>query len=371
MDLNYRITSDYSTINPPVYNKILNLYNTILIPKNLCNINVNIGDKIYITNLTTQKKYSQTVVIDCGNINLGYEDYYYFYIANGVTLKQDVKYSLTIDNVVLPLSLSINQRSTAKLIIGLLVLSDNYKYEFDGHNSAIINMYNKNYKISIADICNKFNYYVANKNTTIIKILDNSNFRTIQEINTITPQTDKFIRPLFNHNFPLGSLIIHILGVSDTIEYQICVNNNIYLVNNNKITIQNLESGQYSIKIIDKNGPVLINTLNNNAWNKDFFEIYIPEIKNSINTATTTNIRSLPVFYTKTTPKPGLSNIMINLPYNQPVEIIGPNNFYYKSDNGYFYLNNIQSGSYTIKQNNQSHTYNVHTNDTTYINGLI
>ena len=112
---------------------------------------------------------------------------------------------------------------------------------------------------------------------------------------------------------------------------------------------------------------MLINKLNKDDWNKDYFDIFIPLIDNK-----TTNYRisSLPSFYTKTTPKPGLCNLMINLTYSKPVEVMGPNNFYYRSNIGYFNLNNIQDGQYTIIQNNKKNIFNIFTNDTTYINNL-
>lgn len=367
IDLNFTINSDYSKLNPPQFSKILNLYNTILVPQILNNdIKVNIGDTITIIDHTTNKKYSQTVVIDCGFVDLAYKSYYFFHIANGLTLNSNNSYSVQIQNNTIPLSTNIDNSSSAKLIIGLLILSDNHKYKFNKKYDSILNINNINYKVSILDILNKFNYYIANKNTTIIKILDHKNYNILQQINNnIT--IDKYIRPLFNYNFPLGSINIDILGVSDPVEYQIYLNNKTHIVNSKKITIQNLESGQYSIRIIDKDGPVTINKLNNNYYNNNIFNFYIPEHQYLINNYSN-NLLKKP--FNDIKPIKGLCNLMINLSYNKPIEIIGPDNFYYSSDTDYFSLNNIKSGEYTIIQDNKSKKVNIHMNNTTYINGL-
>lgn len=369
INVDFSIKGDYTKLNPPIFYEIMNLHNTILIPKNLLsNFSINIGDQILIMDQTTNKKYTQTVVIDCGDINLGYQNYYYFYIANGLKIKNGHSYSIVLNDITIPLSLTMNMQSSAKLIIGLLILSDNYKYEFNLKENIILNIDTKQYKLSIIDILNKFNYYVANKNTTIVNILDNKNFNNIQAINTNSIYTNKFIRPLYRQNFPLGSISIDIDGVSDNIEYQIYLNNSGYLVNSKKITIQNLQSGQYSIKIIDRNGPVLITKLNNNSWNKDYFDINIPQIQPNI--IDKYNIAQLPQFYEKTQPKPGFGNLMINLDSTTPIQITGPNNFIYNSNTGYVVLNDMISGDYIIKQQNLIKTARVHTNDTTYVHHI-
>lgn len=371
INIDYSITNDYSKLNPPNFIKILDIYNTIIIPVSLLDsFNINVGDSIQIVDHANKNyKITQKVILEYGKINLGFQDYYYFYIGNGISISDtNSKYSLIFNNQIFPLSLKFNNPNSVKLLIGLLVLPDNYSYTIYKQQNHIINIDGKDHKIYVADYINKLNYFVANKNTTLVKVLSPINSQILQYLNNSNLNISKYIRPLCNSNFPLGSLKLNITnkGVFYPIEYQICVNNNKYLVNSNIITIQNLEAGQYTIRIIDRTGSLNIDQINNEIWNKETFDIIIPQAEYN----TDYRIKTLPTLYRKTQPINGFANLMINLSYNDPVEIFGPNNFYYKSNIGYFGIDNILGGNYSIKQNNITKDFMIFTNDTTYINGL-
>lgn len=371
IDIDYSITSDYSKLNPPSFVKILDLYNTIIIPVSLLDsFNINVGDSIQIIDHNNKDyKITQKVILEHGMVSLGFQDYYYFYIGNGISVSDtNSKYSLIFNNHTFPLSLRFDNPDTVKLIMGLLVLPDNYSHTIYREQNHIINIDGKDYKIYVDDYINKLNYFVANKITSLIKVLSPTNYRALQHLNNSNNNISKYIRPLCNSNFPLGSVKLNITnkGVLYPIEYQVCVNNNKYLVNSNTITIQNLEAGQYTIRIIDRNGSLSIHQINNQILDKEIFDITIPQVEYT----TDYRIGTLPVLYKKSQPINGLANIMINLSYNDPVEIFGPNNFYHKSNIGYFGINNINGGNYTIKQNNTIKDFMIFTNDTTYINGL-
>lgn len=372
INIDYTITADYSSNYLPSYIPILDIYNTVLIPiEFLENLEINIGDTIGIVNSTTNQKYTQTIVIEYSKIILNYQEYYYFYIGNGLFIDDhNQNFILQLNDHTFPLSLKLANPHICKLIKGLLVLPDNYSHTIYKQTNHLMNIDNNEYKVYVIDLINKFNYFLANKSTTLIKILHETNYEVLQNINTSNQYVTSYIRPLCNPNFPLGSLSIQISnnnGVFYPIEYELCVNNNKYLVNDYNIKLQNLQAGQYSIKIIDKSGLLNINRLNNQDWNTDSFNILIPSVNNNNNEYRT---MSLPSLYKKTKPQPGLCNIMINLMYSEPVEIFGPNNFYYKSEIGYFGINNINSGYYTIQQKDQSKQYLIFANDTTYINEL-
>ena len=230
----------------------------------------------------------------------------------------------------------------------------------------IINIDNTENKVKIINLYNKYNYYAANKHTTILDILDNDNFNILSLINNGAYKT-KYIRPLYNTRFPLGSLSLSINnsgGVFNT-EYKIFINNKSYLIKNNLINIKNLASGRYSIKIIDRNGILRINNLNGQPLDQDMFELLIPEVRSQDYSKNSKG--TLPPLRQKTKPKKGLCNIMINLEHNQPIEIFGPNNFYQKHKSGYKILNDVADGSYTILQNDHKFATKANPNDTTYV----
>ena len=370
IDIDYQVRSDYTAIDPPKFVSILNLYNLILIPindKNNALCNFSISDEIKIYNKNTNKYYYQKVVLSCGYIKLSNTEYYYFYIGNGISSPPD-QLVLQHNGQNYDMSTSLDQSANIKLLKGLLVLSDNFSYMFNTNDQAIINISDKQSLVKITKIENKYNFYKANTNSTILHILDESNFNLLYNINN-PYSTNVLIRPLCYLNSPLGGFKISIkddIGVSnDEFKYKIFINNKGYFINN-VLDIKNLAGGSYSIKIIDKIGLIQIGNLNGQLVNSDSFKINIPTVKDEYKILE----HKLPHLHKRLEPNTGQSNVMINLPYNKPFEIFGPNNFYRQYKYGHQAIYNVSGGEYIVKSENMTKNFFIIKNTNNYISSL-
>jgi hypothetical protein len=363
ISVEYTTTKDYSINHPPQFIPSLNIYNTLLLSSNLYNI----SDSVKIINETTGQIIEQIIGIDTDKIILADTEYYYYYIVNGIKRTYNTKYSILIGDTKTPLSTSLYSAHSPKLIMGSIILPDDYSSIFTRYSDGIINISNNNLKIKIYDIFNRYNHYVANTTTSTLQVLHNDNLDTLQKLNDID-LSQSYIRPLFNTYFPLGSISLVLKpenGVSNSeISYQLMLNNKSYLVNSNTIEIKNLVSGTYSIKIIDRNGPLQVYKVNNNILDSDIFTI---DIHSQDNRISATGSLLLPL--NKTKPNKGLSNIMINLDSSLPIEIYG-NNFYSQSDIGILQLYNVIPGLYRVIQNSVIYTVKAHPNNTAYVGNL-
>lgn len=373
VDIIYSTTQDYSYQNKPQFVPVLNLYNTVLIPRieqfnKLFNITV--SDKLLFKDTINNRQLIQSVVLDKGNIKLNNIEYLYFYIGNGI--RGNSEYILEYESEIYHLSHSFSNLHDIKLLNGLLVLDDNFSYMFNDQLSSIVRINEENLSCAIKKVDNRFSYYKLNTNNTLLYILDNSNLNLLYAINQ--PYINNIlIRPLYNSKFPLGSARIKIIdsnGVTNNEpKYKIFLssqNNNDSLFVNDVLNIKNLSSGSYTIKIIDKNGPVLIRNINGIESNLDSFVIDILPVKDSYS-----NIQhKLPKPHYKKQPDQGLANIMINLPYNENFEIFGPNNYYKNFNNGHQALYNMKDGLYTIKTQNTSKQFEIFKNNNNYISDL-
>lgn len=361
ISIDYSFMNDYTGLNPPVFLQVMRLYNLILLPIiDDKTYNIKISDNIKILDKTTDSILRQKVVFSTGQIQLDSQNYFYFYIANGIPY-QDHEYALVLDNTNIDLQTHTNINS-AKLLIGSLILSDNYSYMFDTNIPLLANIDNHYIKFNINQIINKYNFYQGLTNNTILFILDANNFEILSRINTLNHSI--LIRPLYYKDFPLGSLSINISnysGVSNNeiSEFKIFINNKSYYINSNSLNIKNLASNKYTIKIIDRLGLLDIDYLNGQLLNKDEFTISIPLIKDSYKL----DKIALPIPRDYKQPSAERANLMINLDHNQPFELLGPNNFYKQYSSGYQSLYNIDSGNYIIKYNDRLQSFYVPPNE--------
>jgi hypothetical protein len=360
IDINFTTKPDYSALNPPKFVKCLRLYNTVLIPKEKIINLISPGDTIQF--LINNKPIKQKAALDCGFINLYDQEYYFFYIVPGFEIdKIDKKYQIIVDNQNLPLKTYIDPTYSAKIINGLLILENNYNYLFNHTNYSIVSNTTKNIFTTITKKQNKYNYYMANNNNTILHILDDININTLYEINNTF--NDILIKPIFNIGFPLGKAIINSEGVSYS---RLKFGTNIHNFRKN-ITVDYLPKGKYNISVLDTNNkPLIIRKLNGIDFEKDNFDIEIGSVIHG-----TEKISSIETGYHLDKPIKNLSNLLINIyPYNTKFKIFGPNNFFKQFETGYQKLTNIHSGNYKIEYSNKQHTIFVIKNDNNYFSNI-
>lgn len=350
ISLDFNTTKDESLLNPPQYIQLNKIYNLIIIPytEEFNNIfNIKPSDTILINN-----KYHK-VALSSGIIILDDQKYFYFYIAPGFQYQFKSEYLIHINNTTYKLDTYFSTKYSPKILYGLLILSQNLLYLFDSQKTIMVSDGTKSYETNLISKFNKYNFYMGNKNTTILNILNSYNIKTLKLINQ-EYQKEIFIRPLYNPNFPLGSVTLNFKGVNN-----ICglsIESDKYskklLIDPKQIfTIDNLSFGQYSINLFTKD-KLLFNQ-----------QITIDKIDN-------TNIlskSSLINFYIKQNPLPNKANLLINLPSHQNFEITGPDNFYKKFNSGYQYLQNIEEGYYTIITKKFNKMLYVVKNDNNYL----
>lgn len=344
IEFNYTTTSDSSVLDPPKYIKLDKIYNLILIPDN---IKISPSDSILINDRPHK------VALESGNIDFNNQKYTYLYIAPGFTYQYRSKYNVTINNIKYDLETAFSNKYNPKILYGLLILPDNFLYLFKDQRHITISDGLSSYKTKLINCINKYNFYMGQKNNTLLNILDSSNISSLQHINQ-EYQDSIFIRPLYNPNFPLGSITFDIKGVNNYCGLSIVSDNynqKILIDPNKSFTIDNLSFGNYSINLFNKD-TILYST--NITINKPI-------------TMNTPNRSSLSNFYHKKQPKKNLANLLINLPQHESFEIKGPNNFYRKFNNGYQYLQNILEGYYTITGSSYTKTLYVIKNDNNYI----
>lgn len=361
IDIEYISTKDYSVLNTNKFLKIDKIQNLILIPNIIEN---NSFFNIKPTDIVSINNTKQKVALDSGFIDLNNNSYFYFYIAPGIKQQVNKIYSLEYSGQSIKLDMTLSTNFTAKFVFGLLVLPDNYYYLYHNQKKLILSDGIVSYETQINNIINKHNFYMANKNNTLIFILNSYNFKQLQLINQKF-SNNYFIKPLYNINYPLGKLQISIKGVKD--KYGINIKSSKYnknfLVDTGKpLIIDDLPFGQYTIQVYNKDGIVIIGKSNEITINSNSIDI---EILQSPGEQTTNS--SLQQFYSKNKPQQDKANLLVNLPLNESFEIFGPNNFTKQFTSGYQYLQNIDDGYYNIKTNNNTKTFYVIKNDNNYI----
>jgi hypothetical protein len=358
LNLEYTTKPDYSKLNPPKFVQISKKYNTVLLP--LSYINTRIAPADTVSFIYNNKTIKQKAGLDSGTINFYNKEYYYFYLIPGFS--EYVPDYILINDQKIKLSKYFDPQYRAKIFNGLLVLPNNFTYLFGHTNYSILLSNNKNIFTKILKQQNKYNYYAANTNNTLLHILHPDNTNSIYELNN--SYENSYIRPLFNKNYPLGKCTITAKGV---INIRIKVKNNIFKFNET-ITVDYLPCGKYNIVFLDDdNNAIKIDTINGKNWNTTTFDIDISQLSRKSWTSGQSIIE--PVRFQK--PKKDFGNLLINIyPYNTKFEIIGPNNFYKKFDTGYQQITNLEPGKYNIKYKNTMQEILIIKNDNNYFSNL-
>jgi hypothetical protein len=360
--VNSKIKADYShnQLFPPV--KINKVYNLLLLDKNISN--VDLGSYVDIIS-SGGEKISVRLVLDTGKTTINKQEYQYYYVAPGFTsIDPNEKYTIIIDNKKYPLSLKVSDNTPNKLIIGSLVLDNNFGFAFN-NNDIIEITYNEN-KI-LSSLSNKYilnGYYLGNIVTTTLTFLNNNNSEKLLKILN-TPATGNFYvaSKTTKKNNNLGNINLIISGGSDSSYNVRCVGDNYdqNFITKGYLIINNLQTGKYKLHITD---TLNIAEYHNNlpiSDHKNGFDIYIPgsvEEENKILTEMTiskykidklllNNYNNAPERLPTFTQKENETKLIINIaPTDASFTISGQN--YEHASAGYQSINEIPPGVYNI-----------------------
>lgn len=404
ISVTYTTKADYSCNNFFAYSKILKIHNLILIPHSKDSPFKEIipGNTLYIIHKKT-KKIKQSVVLNSDNITIDGIDYYYFYIGNGIRVEDDIAfakkdYQLSYNDQTIPLSLIMDNKKTAKLLIGCLVLDNNFDYAFNNKDIIQVNIDNKLYNGQLNQKTNKYNFYDALNTNTLLLIDSAINKEIFYALNSVNGFKAAYVRSLTTkRNDQKGSIHLKIsggvgssLGVLNSVDngyrykvYCNSINNNYNQVfyTNHLLDIKFLDCGLYSIRIEDMVGNS-VDFVNNQPSTNNQFEITIlgsieeeqnmiqQEMK-KINPIDNNTSNTFPKFKRITRPAKNKANILINIkPINSKPIIFGPDNFTTQLSSGYEILTNLNPGKYTIKIDEQTKNFFLVQNDTYYLNDM-
>lgn len=402
IDLPKQPTATYTTRADTSFNNyfpfvsVEKIRNTILIPQHkfpeLQDLIPGNHIEIYHKNRKSIK-FDQSVVFDAKTISISNQNYYMFYIANGIRISNLIaleknNYILSYGNKEYTLSLELS-KDKCSLLTGCLVLSNDYNFSFNKKDNIQIDVDGTRLQTTMTGLTNRQNYYLPMMNTTIL-FIENYDKATLDLLNKDSNKI--YVRSLSTKkNQNKGHIILKINGLKGvTNSYKVYCEglsnsfNQIYYTDGN-LKIDNLDSGQYRIKIVDLDDHA-IRMINNEYINSDHFIINIlgsedieyKQIMNDllknkqVNPESLKNdTTSLPKLFRPVTPKFGFANLLINIrPYDSKVEIFGPDDYYYNADNSYQLLTNIVPGKYKVKINDQSTEFFIPQNTTHYFNEI-
>lgn len=291
--LDYYTRPDYSYNALFPFVQIERIYNLVLIPTNLLE-NIDSLNKIKIINKKNNQKYNQSVVFSKNEISILNNKFYAINIAPGFRLDHILEkndYCLSINNKEISLDLILNSSESPKLLVGNLVLFDNFYNRFNDGDNIELNINNKIIYGKIYQRFNKYNYYIGNKVTTILDIINENNYNILYNLNSNILYNKCYVRSLdTKSNNNKGSLCLNFLDSSKNLVVRCYSNNKIYSKTTDnilsKLYFNDLEKNNYIIEIFNKNNIDNKYLINYNNAITDKLSIDIPEfIDNSTNSS--------------------------------------------------------------------------------------
>lgn len=245
------------------------LYNLLLLP---CKHNVTADDVIKSKKILLKHKDLQIDIktcLDYGKINIGRKSYEYLYITPGLEQIFTNTSTLVIDGKEIELQHDLAFNNNAKLLIGSLLLNNDFNFAFENNKDIII--YPQEFSAKIEYCYIKSGFYLSNNITTILNFIssDKNNNKEILNVlntkdqNTISVDTNKV------HN---GRVICKISSLD---------------IENIHITLRdsNRAERMFYSKDISKDGKLYINGLKPGY--------YFVKIRDSINTCAIYNDKRL------------------------------------------------------------------------------
>jgi hypothetical protein len=265
-NVDYYTIADYNSQNYYELCPVEKIYDTILIPiDNYPEFNtITTGSKINI--LYKNNKNQQSVIDEPQTTKLFNINYLIIKIAIGIRTDGMIpfiydKYSISYRDKTYEMSLLFDKSNKCKLLIGSLILSDNYFFAFN-ENDTIQVFFDKDYELgTISKIENKHNYYLPLKYTTILSLDYSQNIPLLSFLNSYQGGETLQVRSLTTKpDMQRGCIRFKITNQdSGVYNYKImCANKEIgyneLFYTNNILEINNLTAGTYFIRIIDDHG---------------------------------------------------------------------------------------------------------------------
>lgn len=277
--LNYYTRSDYSYNAHFPSVPIERIYNLVLIPQELIS-NIDSVNKIRILN--KKKKYDQSVVFSKNEFSIGNNKFYAINIAPGLRLDHLLEknnYALELDNNEYVLDLVLTASNSPKLLIGNLILSDNFYSRFNNNDNIEVNINNKNICAKINNRLNKYNYYIGEKIATILEVLD---YNVLYNLNSNITYNQCYVRSLdTKSNNNKGSLCLDFYSSAKDLTITLSSHNNKYEITTDnvqsKVYFKNLVKGNYVVEIFNKNDMDNKYTINYNNTIMDKLIVEVPE----------------------------------------------------------------------------------------------
>lgn len=360
--VNSKTKADYSYEQYYSPIKINKIYSLLLLDPSIPTLDL--GSYIDLIS-SNGDQISVRLVLDSGKTIIGKKEYTYYYIAPGFSnIDKTEKYQIVLDNQKHPLSISLSDNVPNKLLVGTLVLNNNFSFAFN--NNDIIEITYDKYKI-VSEIHHRYilnGYYLGNNITTTITFLNKNNSEKLLKILN-TPSTGDFFvtSKTTKKNNNLGNIDLMISGGSNKSYNVSCVgpNHNQDYISKGFLIINNLQAGKYKLNITD---GINIAEYHNNipiTDNKNGFEINIPgsvEEENKILTEMTiskykidktllNNYNNLPERLPILSTGKNETKLVINIAPTDSEFSISGNNYRYDSV-GYQSINEIPAGVYTI-----------------------
>lgn len=288
-------------------------YNLLLIPsKN----NITSDSIIKSKNIRLKHKdleIDTRTCLDYGQINIGRKSYEYVYLTPGLENISVNTSTLMLDDKEIELQHDLTFNSSAKLLIGSLILNNDFTFAFNDNKDIMIHPQDFSAQIRYCHV--KSGFYISNNIATILNFIgpDNNNKEILnilntKDKNTISLDTSKIHNGEINCKILASDIqnINIILKDSDGFE---TILNSSNISSDGKFHINKLKSGYYFLKIKDSINTCSIYN-NKRLDNTDEFVVEVASDFNrqqeilKPNLALKYNISEKVLNYRKSPPKP-------------------------------------------------------------------
>lgn len=246
------------------YNNVVNnidklevskLYNLLLLPNKT---NITADSVIKSNKILLKHKDLQIDVktcLDYGKINIGRKSYEYLYLTPGLEQIFTNTSTLILDDKEIPLYHDLTFNNNAKLLMGSLILDNDFNFAFQNNKDIIIYPQESSARIQYCHI--KSGFYISNNISTILNFIgpENNNKEILnilntKDHNTISLDTSKIHNGKINCKI-LSSDLKNINIILKDSEGNERIWNSKHMSSDGTLYIDNLKSGYYFLKIKD------------------------------------------------------------------------------------------------------------------------
>lgn len=252
--VNIRHSADYGSLYSHEFINVGKIYNLVLLNKKHIDIDL---DNIKQISIVDKKRITeQRKCMDYGDVSIGNQKYYYFYITPGLSEIKDVQSVINIDGQEIIVKHDTVFNSSNKLIVGSLFLNHDNTYAFEDNikidligdtdnieaNLSKFYVHNGMYfSFSIYTHLNFIAQENSAKTSTVLKFINNNNSILIKSNHNIQHRKGEIYCSIYNSD-----------PESIRAELTDSQNNTTYhTIENNQLSIKNLSFGKYTLKILD------------------------------------------------------------------------------------------------------------------------